>query len=206
MLTQKPSKKHFFKYLFWTLSVLVFVILFLIILGYVYLKEIETFLLKELAKNIKADIKIDYIDVSFWKSWPEIRVQVHKITLNPNKAENKKNNFKPIPLFKAEDLYLYFNFWKFWAGKYQVTQLKIENSELNLQQNDKLVWNYDLIPKKSKKPEKTSNLEFQVSLFQILKSKFSISSPKFNLATEKTDLDLVGKMNSNKILFLIFLI
>ena len=69
--------KRFKKILKWSAISLVSLILLLVFLGYLFEDRIHLYAIKELGKALNARIEVRETNVSFLRSWPSVRVELH---------------------------------------------------------------------------------------------------------------------------------
>ena len=122
------SPKKFLKRIFWTLSVLiVLVVLAGISLAYIYEAEVKQYAVEKINEQTNSKIKVEKIELSFLKRFPMAALQFHNVEV----MEALKNG-EGGSLLKAEDVFLKFDVIDLLQNKIVLKDVEINNSKLNL--------------------------------------------------------------------------
>lgn len=129
------------------------------ILVLIFEKDVIRFATDKLNSNLNSEISFESVDLTILKTFPYASLEFKNVSCNeylPSK--------KPVkPLFKASYLYLQFNVWDLFSGKYSVKRITLKDADLNLYRDKKgqdnwHIWKED----KNPAPEK-ENFSFKLS-------------------------------------------
>lgn len=127
--------KKVFKYIGIIISIFLFGLLVAAIaIPYLYKDEIAMFATEKLGKQIKADISISKIDLSFLGSIPNISIQLHNVCAKSTKTFNE-GEFKECSTdtaLYAERVLLSFNVLDFLFKNYVVHEVTIRDANVNV--------------------------------------------------------------------------
>lgn len=140
----------------------VMVILTSAVLYVIYnLDQLKQLALKEVNKQLSANLSAKSIDITFWNTFPNVSLAFNEIRIDDPIHKNKK-------LLSAQHLYLGFNFYDIINEKYEIQLLKLDSGTLELFVDAKNRANYLIIKepvqesgkKKSPFSFKLNQLEF----------------------------------------------
>lgn len=123
--------------LIWGTLLIIFVIGVLVSLGYVFRDEIVDYVLVELNKEIRSDIKVDKIDLSLISNFP-------KASLNFKNVTGFEPESKTDTLFDFEEVALSFNIKDLYAKKYVLQDIKISEGTACLKTAKNGTSNYEI--------------------------------------------------------------
>lgn len=155
--------------LIWTVSSVVALVLLSWVLVLIFEKDVIKFATDKLNSNLNSEIRFESVDLTILKTFPYASLEFKDVACNeylPSK--------KPVkPLFKASYLYLQFNVWDLFSGKYSVKKITLRDADLNLykDKNGKdnwHIWKED----KSPAPEK-EKFSFKLSAVKLDKVRLS---------------------------------
>lgn len=114
--------------LVWVMSSVLGLVLLLWILALVFEKDVIRFATEKLNSNLNSEISFESVDLTILKTFPYASLEFKNVSCNeylPSK--------KPVkPLFKASYLYLQFNIWDLFSGKYSVKRITLRDADLNM--------------------------------------------------------------------------
>lgn len=124
-VTKKSALKRVLKGLFWTLGILLILILIPFILLFVYEKEIKGAILAEINTHLKAKVYIDPkdIDITLIKTFPNAALEFKNVTVMGALDEIPDDT-----LMRANSIYLLFNVKDIWNKKYIIKEVSIRQS------------------------------------------------------------------------------
>lgn len=127
--------KKVLKYIGITISVVLFALLVATIaIPYLYKDEITMFATEKLGKQIKADISLSKIDLSFLGSIPNISIQLHDVCAKSTKTFNEKEfaRYYTDTALYAKRVLLSFNVLDFLFKNYVVREVRIHDANVNV--------------------------------------------------------------------------
>ncbi len=132
----KRILKRLKKILLWTFGILFGLITLLVVLGYVFEDKIHLMAIRELEKVINADIEVSETDVSFLRSWPQVRVSLKDVTLNPRGVKTPEN----VMAVKSAEFKI--GFWSIFTDNFKVHGVRLREPDVRLIRDKKGDWNY----------------------------------------------------------------
>lgn len=96
-------------------------------------------LVAEVNTSLKTRVDIAKIDVSLWRKFPKLSVQFQKVAVQGSLPE------RPVPLARAEKVYLTFDLWDLWNETFSIDQVSVENADVQIFLNEQGLENYDII-------------------------------------------------------------
>ncbi|HBX52389.1 MAG: hypothetical protein A2275_06155 [Bacteroidetes bacterium RIFOXYA12_FULL_35_11] len=130
-----------------------------------YGNEISKFIISEINKNLKTEIKVGKVNFSVFKHFPDASVEFQDVYAKPTKGFNRsefKGSFKDT-LFSAQSLFLQFNIIDIYYERYKIKKIIIEKGRMYLLTNSRGKENYHFW--ESSHPTDTS--KFQLCLKKI---------------------------------------
>lgn len=103
------------------------------ILALVFEKDVIRFASDKLNANLHSEIRFESVDLTILKTFPYASLEFKNVSCNEYLPGKKT----PDPLFKASYLYLQFNVWDLFSGKYSVKRITLRNADLNLYRDAK---------------------------------------------------------------------
>jgi hypothetical protein len=182
--------KKNFKILLLTFLIISFITIGIV--GYLFNnKQILTeFVIEQINANINAELKVHSTDVTIFKNFPNVSLDLEGVLLS-----NKQNT-----IIKANHIYLGFNIKDIFNKKYQIQFITIDSASLDLFVNKDGLSNFDIINKSTE--NKKNNIAFLVQLDRVNlnKIKFTYNNLQ-SLQYYKTDINKAvfnGKFSSDK--------
>ena len=146
--------------LIWTTLLTVFIMGVLVSLGYVFRDEIVDYVLVELNKEIRSDIKVDKIEFSLISNFP-------KASLNFKNVTGFVPESKTDTLFDFEEVALSFNVKDLYAKKYVLQDIKISEGIASLKTTKKGRKNYEIWYSDSSADTVETNAKFKIDLSKV---------------------------------------
>ena len=182
METANKSSNNW-KYLRWGVSsvfgLLVSAVLGGLAVSYFYEDEIKAYVLQELNKNLKTELKVgDNTEVSFIRKFPYTSVKLNDVyALEVSKKTNKDT------LFSFDGVFLQFNIVDILRQNYNIRNVQVEDGFVRIKVDKNGVGNYDIFKK----------TDFKQGSFSLKLDKVFLKGITFNYANRSTDLDFSGK-------------
>jgi len=198
-LKSRPSAlKKLAKALFWLVGIILLLVLIPIILVFVYEKEIKGALISEINTHLKTKVYInpDNIDLTILKTFPKAALVFRDVTVMG--ALEEQNN---DTLLHAESIYLLFNAKDLWNKKYEVQQIRVLGSRLNLQTDKQGFNNYDIWEKTKdslSKTEKNTAFKLDEVSFSDFAFTYKNNQSKIKMAATFKEVNFSGNFNDQE--------
>ncbi len=173
----------------WLKKVLLIVSLLLILLAsgasffiWKYEAEIKQMVIQSVNQNLKTEIAVKQIDLSFWNTFPRVSVNFHDVLI---KAVNAKND----TLIAAQQIAAQFNAIDLYQKKYRLSSLKIKDAFFQLQVDQSGYANYLFWESDS-----SASSDFEVDLESV-----TFSNTTFNYLDYQKDLALKFSIKDAKL-------
>lgn len=128
------------------------------LLVFIFEKDVIQFASDKLNSQLKSEISFESVELTLLKTFPYASLEFKNVKCKEYLPEKK-----PVEnLFEASYLYLQFNIWDLFSGKYSVKKITLRNADFNLYRDKKGQDNWH-IWKESEK-EKTEKEKFSFSL------------------------------------------
>ena len=144
------------KVLKWTVGVLGSLFLLITLSLYLFKDEICSYVIKEVNKNLNAEVKIANVDLAFWGSFPNLSVDFNKVFIK----DPTDSTFFPDTLLYTDRIRLKFNPIDIWNDNYNVKEIQISPGTLKLKINAQGEENYNIL----KESTDTTASAFQLNL------------------------------------------
>lgn len=192
----KPKKSIFKKilnFLLWIVGILILLIGSAIALVFIYEKDVKAIIIKELNKNLKAEVVInpDDIDITIIKSFPDCSIEFKNVLMYEAASIKTKDT-----LLFTKQLNLFFNVSDLWNKKYNIKKIKLNSFYANLKvfKNGKenyVFWDNST----SSSPNKNDSLSFNLQNIQLKEGKVLYTDfiTKFKSNITVNQLEFSGK-------------
>jgi len=187
ILAAPQPKKNFFKrilrFFLWIIFTVVFLIIGSVALVFIYEDDVKDIIVKELNKNLDAEIKIDpkNIDLTILNTFPDCALQFKDITC----MEAIKSNKRDTLLF-AHILQLKFDVKDLWNKKYNIKKIRLADAFCRLKISSKGKPNYIVWKETQGGSDKNDSLNFNLELIE-----FSHVEASYNNLQEKVRTEFV---------------
>ncbi len=131
----------------------------LVSLLFMYENEVKAIVIKELNKNLQAEVKVDpkNIDLTILKTFPFCSIEFRNVLMLEAVKEKKKDT-----LLYADQLNLYFNIRNLWEGKYEIEKIRVNTGFLNIKLFKDGSDNYHFWKSSDKNQEVSDSLNFHL--------------------------------------------
>ena len=170
--TIQPKKsilKKTVMFFLWFFGALFFLIGVAIGLVFIYEKDVKAIIIKELNKNLKAEVVInpDDIDITIIKSFPDCSIEFKNVLIYEALSFKAKDT-----LLFTKQLNLFFNASDLWHKKYDIKKIKLKEFYVNLKSFKNGKENYIFWDNSSSsKNTKSDSLNFNLQDIQLLSGK-----------------------------------
>src|ERR1044071_3437876 len=143
--------------------------LILLISGALYFfhDEIVQYVIGEINKNLKAKIEVEKVDITFWKTFPNVSLDFHNVFI-PDALPGATHS---DTLLFTELLRMKFNPVDLWNEDYKVQSVDIAPGTLQLKVDQQGRVNYDIVKESDSK--ETSKFEVALNAINIEGMRFS---------------------------------
>lgn len=149
--------KKFIKRFITTLLITCTALLLLIAgLTWIFREKIIGVFVEEANKYLATPVKVGKIDFTIWHSFPHASIMLDHIEIE---GSLPNENFS---MLKAENIWLTFNVWDIWDGKYSVNQVQLRNATANLIVDSLQGNNFDIFKKNSNVSDENAPLSFDL--------------------------------------------
>lgn len=114
--------------------------------------DIKQYVLSEINKSLKTNIKVESIQVELFRQFPKVGLDFSKVWVED--AFKSKQ-----PLLVAEHIYLGFNFWNILNHNYKIQQITIEDGQVDIHYNKSDQPNFGIFTEGSDTSEMVLNLQ-----------------------------------------------
>ena len=126
-----------------------------ILLTYIYKEEIKQWALSQINLYFNTEIKIDEIDFSIIKNFPDATIILNKVVLKSSQTYNKKDlKLNTDTLLKAANIFLQFNLFDIFQKKYTLQTIKLNDANILLCYDKKGNNNFSVLKKNNEKASK----------------------------------------------------
>jgi hypothetical protein len=142
---------------FFGIAMSLFLLISLII--YLYKDDIIDYAVTELNKNLKADVEVEKIDITFWSTFPNLSLDFNHVFIQDALPKATRRD----TLLYTEQIRLKFDPFDIWKEKYHVKRIDIKPGTIQLKVNERGQVNYSIL-EDQKSDEST---EFKLTLESI---------------------------------------
>jgi AsmA-like C-terminal region/Protein of unknown function len=129
------------KIFFWTLGVLVSLVLILAFVIWLMQDKIKAYAVDYLNGHLKTELKVDEIDVTFITTFPNVSLHFkNMLILDPPGLQSYRDT-----LLTAQHVYLKFGLWEVLSSNYKAKQLDVYKAHLRAFINKDGIENYDIL-------------------------------------------------------------
>lgn len=149
---KKPQKKSVFKRLLkWILGIAVFMLICSLVLTMVFGDKINTFLVTELHKQFKTELKVEDFKLNLWSSFPTVSAELQGVSLRDTQGGN---------LLEAEKLSFKFGLMALLQSKIDIQRVIADAGALYIYLDSKREPNYNVL----KSSERETNTQSDIKL------------------------------------------
>lgn len=164
------SKKIIKKILKWTGISLLLIIILLILTPIIFKDQIQELVIKEVNKNLTAELSLGEFDLTFFSTFPNMTVELYDTKLVG------KDKFEGVELANIDKLQAHVGFWSVISGdQVEIDEIHITNPTFDVRVLEDGSANYDIVkPDSVKTPEELE----EPSSFKLSLKEYSISNAK----------------------------
>lgn len=143
-----------------------------LIIAFCYEDEISKYIVSEINKNLRAEVKVDKINFTVFKKFPDASVEFVNVVVKSAKGFNKNEfyGYRPDTLVSAKNVFLQFNLIDIFKKKYKIKKIHVIKGNISLFTDRKGKDNYHFWK---------SGAASDTSSFQLKLKKITFSEVKF---------------------------
>ena len=187
-------KRKLLKISIWVSGILLGLFLMITSGLYFFKDEICAFVIQEVNQHLKAKVKVQEVDLSFWGSFPNVSVDFNEVFIQ----DSYENSTEYDTLLYTERIRLKFNASDIWNEIYDVKEIELFPGSLQLKIDSKGLVNYDILKETSDTTSSNFNLTLEkVDLSEIRFQYNNIASSQY-YSTYIDELELEGAFSEKE--------
>lgn len=149
------------KYFLYTCTTVVLLVVTAATVVYFNQDAIIALFVQELNKNLRTKVEVGKIELSLFEKFPQVALEFKQLTLHGALDEVKQ------PLAKADHLYLTFDFWNIFGGKYVVNQVFLEDANVQIFVDKRGDENYQIFKVDSNATSSGQQIDFDLEKIKL---------------------------------------
>lgn len=187
-------KRKLIKISIWITGILLGLCLLITSGLYFFKDEICAFVIQEVNQHLKAKVKVQEVDLSFWGSFPNVSVDFNEVFIQ----DSYENSTPYDTLLYTERIRLKFNASDIWNEIYDVKEIELYPGSLQLKIDSTGQVNYDILKETSDTTRSNFNLTLEkVDLSEIRFQYNNIASSQY-YSTYIDELELEGAFSEKE--------
>ena len=168
-------------------------VLIITLLIYIFRDDIINYTVSEINKNLKTEVVVQKIDLTFWATFPDLSVDFNGVFIR----DAVPGSSKADTLFYSDQIRLKFNPMDIWNEQYHVKALEISKGVVNLKIDEKGRVNYDILKESE---EESSDFQVKLTGIELHDLGFSYTNKMANQAYSAgiSEADLSGEFSAAK--------
>ena len=178
----------------WTIGSILSIVLLISGALYFFHDEIVNYVIGEINKNLKAKIEVSRVDITFWKTFPNVSLDFHNVFVQ----DALPNATYRDTLMYTDMIRLKFNPMDLWNEDYNVQSIDIAPGTLQLKVNQQGQVNYDIV--EASESSEASKFELTLEAINVENMRFIYSNAlqEQTYSTTFSQLGLSGKFTDEK--------
>lgn len=178
----------------WVLGSILCIVLLISAALYFFHDEIVSYAIGEINKNLKAKVEVEKVDITFWKTFPNLSLDFHHVFV-PDALPGATHL---DTLLYSEMIRLKFNPMDIWNEDYKVQSIEVAPGTLQLKIDRRGRVNYDIVKPSESKEASKFELTLQSIAFQDLRFSYRNAIQEQTYATDFQQLRLRGKFTDER--------
>jgi hypothetical protein len=178
----------------WTLGSVLGIVLLISGALYFFHDEIVSYAIGEINKNLKAKVEVEKVDITFWKTFPNLSLDFHKVFI-PDALPHATHR---DTLMYSELVRMKFNPMDIWNEDYNVKSIEIAPGTLQLKIDRKGRVNYDIVKPGDNKKTSAFELTLESILVQDMRFSYTNALQEQTYCTDFKELYLSGKFTDKR--------
>lgn len=181
-------------------SILILLVVITLILNFLFKNQLIDLVISQLNKQIDTRINIAKVDLSLWKSFPNISVQFDQVYAQSSNRFRTANHLRQSDtLLMADKIFFEFNVLKLINHQYELKRVYFKNGYIKLKVNNNGLTNYDIIKSSGSKSENTIDLKLNDIVFVDTRVEYTNVSDSLKFCGIADKLQLKGDFTKGKI-------
>ena len=187
-------KKRIVKISLWFIGILMSIFLLISSGIYFFKDEICGVVIQEINKNLKAQVAVSEVDLTFWGTFPKLAVDFNQVLIK----DTYKNYTGKDTLLYSDQIRLKFNVKDIWNEKYVVQSIEVDPGTLKMKVSPNGEINYEIF--KEKNSDTVSGFNFKLENVHLENFRFSYQNQAIQQSykTHIDELDLTGDFSEKK--------
>jgi hypothetical protein len=160
-------KKRIVKISLWFIGILMSIFLLITSGIYFFKDEICGVVIQEINKNLKAQVAVSEVDLTFWGTFPKLAVDFNHVLIK----DTYKNHTGKDTLLYSDQIRLKFNVNDIWNEKYVVQSIEVDPGTLKMKVSPTGAINYEIF--KENKSDTVSAFNFKLEHVHFENFRFS---------------------------------
>jgi len=178
----------------WVLGTVISLILLITCALYFFHDEIVGYAIGEINKNLKAKVEVSKVDITFWKTFPNLSLDFHNVFV-PDALPGATHK---DTLLYTELIRLKFNPMDIWNEDYNVQSIDVAPGTLQLKVNKQGKVNYDIVKESESSGPSNFELTLEAINMEDLRFVYSNALQEQTYSTTFTQLGLSGKFTDER--------
>ena len=178
----------------WLLGTIVSIILLITFVLYFFHDEIVNYAIGEINKNLKAKVEVSKVDITFWKTFPNVSLDFHNVFIRDALPQATRRD----TLLYTDMIRMKFNPMDLWNEDYNVQSIDVAPGTLQLKVNKQGKVNYDILKESESKEASKFELTLEAINIEGLRFVYSNALQEQVYATTFSQLGLNGKFTDER--------
>lgn len=178
----------------WTFGTILSIVLLISGALYFFHDEIVGYAIGEINKNLKAKVEVARVDITFWKTFPNLSLDFHRVFIPDALPDASRAD----TLLYSDMIRMKFNPMDIWKEDYKVKSIEISPGTLQLKVDKKGRINYDIV--KPSEEKTASAFELTLKSIKVRGMRFSYTNAlqEQNYSTDFSQVFLKGKFTEKR--------
>ena len=188
--TTQPKKSLLKKTLKWTGITFGFLIVLMICIPIIFKDDIKNLVLKEVNKSLKADVRIQDIDLTFISTFPAITIELSDVKVVG------RTTFKGVELASIKSFSAHVGLWDIVSGdQIEIDEIHLSDAQFDVRVDPKGMANYDIVIPTEELPKKEQE---EPSSFKLSLNEYSLTNVAIRYDDQANDMfaDIVNLNHS----------
>jgi hypothetical protein len=173
----------------WFFGTILSLCLLVTLLLYVFKDDIINYVVGEVNKNLNAKVTVSKIDVTFWRTFPNLSVDFDNVFI----SDALPNSTKADTLLYSDQIRLKFNVGDIWRKEYKVKKIEIRPGTVQLKIDSLGKVNYNILKENKDAAETKFNLNLESVHFEHVRFAYLNGATGQQYTTLVKDLELEGR-------------
>jgi len=178
----------------WFLGTVLSLCLLVTLLLYVFKDDIINYVVGEVNKNLNAKVTVSKIDVTFWRTFPNLSVDFNHVFI----SDALPRSTRADTLLYSDQIRLKFNVADIWRKEYKVKKIEIRPGTVQLKIDSLGKVNYNILKENKEAGETKFNLNLESVHFDQMRFAYLNHATGQQYTTFVKELDLEGRFTEER--------